>query len=295
MINRILLVCIGWMFAQSVWALSTAPESVFEQDSQLQALFSKALENNPSIALVSAQEQMAYSNQQKVDGLAKPEVDCKSELSYSWMKKSDFARTANQINARYPLYQPDNTNLINIAGDQHDASVYQEKAQAQRLFLKIAQEYFTYWGQKVEYEFLEKEQNSITEILRQVNQRFQIGYQDLNDITEVQARLDSNRADLLKAQEMMQITQAKLEELVGSTVDLSRFHPPQSLPPAIVIDQSSPTGGTWSKWVETHPELKAMLREQSAATEQVEYEKNRDGVQVEAFSALVYNDSDGKF
>jgi len=295
MINRLFLICIGCIFAQSVWALPSTPKSAFAQNSQLQGLFSQALQNNPSIALASAQERMAYRNQQKMDSLAKPEVNFKSELSYSWTKKNNFARTANQINASYPLYKPDDTNLINIAGNQHDASIYQEKAQTQRLFLKIAQQYFNYWEQKVELAFLEKEQNSITEILRQVNQRFQIGYQDLNDITEVQARLDSNHADLLKAQQMMQLTQTKLEELVGSTVDLSSFEPPKDLPPEIVLNQATSTEEVWSKWVESHPELKAMLQEQSAANEEVEYEKNRDGIQVEAFSALVYNDSDGKF
>jgi len=295
MINRLLLVCIGWIFTQSVWALPATPEPGFTQNVQLQALFSTALQNNPSLALVRAQERVAYRNQQKMDSLAKPQVDFKSELSYAWMKKNDFARTASQISARYPLYQPDDTNLINIADNQHDAALYQEKAQEQQLLLKIAQQYFNYWALKVEFEFLEKEQNSITEILRQVNQRFQIGYQDLNDITEVQARLDTNRADLFKAQQRMQITQAELEELVGSTVDLSSFQPPKNLPPLIALKQSSAIESIWSKWVESNPELQAMMLEQSAATEQVEYEKNRDGIQVEAFSALVYNDSDGNF
>lgn len=295
MINRLLLICIGCLFAQTAWAVPSVPESVFSQNPQLQALFSKALQNNPSIALASAQERTAYRNQQKMDSLAKPKVNFQSELSYSWTKKNDFARTANQINASYPLYKPDDTNLINIAGNQHDASIYQEKAQEQRLFMKIAQRYFNYWAQKVEFEFLEKEQNSITEILRQVNQRFQVGYQDLNDITEVQARLDSNHADLLKAQQIMQLTQIELEELVGSTVNLTSFQPPKELPPIIVLEQASSTERVWSKWVETHPELKAMLQEKSAATEQMEYERNRDSIQVEAFSALVYNDSDGNF
>lgn len=287
------------LFIMSVVALPALAkqgvEPVVFETSPLQPLFAQALENNPTLFLAQAKQQTASSNEQQMRSSLAPEVALKSELSYAWMKHKDFARTANQLQATYPLYQPDKSNLVDMAQFQNKASVYQIEAQQQKLFLQISQVYFAYLQKKAEYDFLQKEQDSITEILNQLNQRFQVGYQDLNDLTEIQARLDTNQSDLINAQLAMGIAKASLEELVGAPVKLEDYPFSQSLQSTLLNQKSWMTHQAWSSYIKQHPEVLMIQEQQNALAQSVDYAKNKDGLQVEAFSALVYNDSDGNF
>lgn len=294
MINRFLLLFIIWLVTTPVLAKQSVDAAVF-QTSPLQPLFIKALANNPTLFLAQAVQQTAYSYEQQTRSLLEPQVAIKSELSYAWMKHNDFARTANQLQATYPLYQPDKSNLINMALHEHKASVYQLEAEQQKLFLQIAQVYFEYWQKKAEYEFLQKEQRSIVDILKQVNQRFQIGYQDLNDLTEIQARLDANQSDLINAKLAMHIALTSIEELMGSEVDLEDYSFPQNLPDSLFNQNGLMVEARWSVFIERHPEILVIQEQQTAINQSVDYAKNKDSLQIEAFSALVYNDSDGNF
>lgn len=294
MINRFLLLFIVWLAAFPVLAKQNVDSAVFKT-SPLQPLFIKALANNPTLFLAQAVQQTAYSYEQQTRSLLEPEVAIKSELSYAWMKHDNFARTANQLQATYPLYQPDKSNLINMAGHDYKASVHQLEAEQQKLFLNIAQVYFEYWQKKAEYEFLQKEQVSITDILKQVNQRFQIGYQDLNDLTEIQARLDANQSELINAKMAMHIAITSLEELMGSAVNLEDNSFPHALPDDFFTQKMVMDQAKWLGFIERHPEILIIQEQQAAINQSVDYAKNKDAIQVEAFSALVYNDSDGNF
>jgi len=294
MINRFLLLFIVWLAAFPVLAKQDVDSVVFK-NSPLQPLFIKALANNPTLSLAQAMRQTAYSQEQQTRSLLEPEVAIKSELSYAWMEHNDFARTANQLQATYPLYQPDKSNLINMAHHEHKASVYQFEAEQQKIFLGIAQVYFEYWQKKAEYEFLQKEQASITDILKQVNQRFQIGYQDLNDLTEIQARLDANQSDLINAKLAMRIALTNLEELVGAEVHLKEYSFPQSLQDSLLNQKELMVEDMWPELIKRHPEVMAIQEQQISIDQSVDYAKNKDGLQIEAFSALVYNESDGNF
>lgn len=294
MINRFFLLFIACLAALPVLAKQNVDSAVFKT-SPLQPLFIKALANNPTLFLAQAVQQTAYSYEQQTRSLLEPEVSIKSELSYAWMKHDNFARTANQLQATYPLYQPDKSNLINMAGHDYKASVHQLEAEQQKLFLNIAQVYFEYWKKKAEYEFLQKEQVSITDILKQVNQRFQIGYQDLNDLTEIQARLDANQSELINAKMAMHIAITSLEELMGSAVNLEDNSFPHALPDDFFTQKMVMDQAKWLGFIERHPEILIIQEQQAAINQSVDYAKNKDAIQVEAFSALVYNDSDGNF
>ncbi|MBN2865705.1 MAG: TolC family protein [Thiotrichales bacterium] len=270
-------------------------EALVVEPSPLQTLFNQALENNPTLFLAQAVQQTASSYEQETRSLLAPKVGLQSELSYAWMKNKDFARTSNQLQATYPLYQPDKSNLIDMASHEYKAAVFQREAEQQRLFLKISEVYFDYWQKKADFEFLQKEQASITEILQQLNQRFQIGYQDLNDIAEIQARLDTNQADLINAQLAMGIAQNNLDELVGTTVNLTEQTFPERLPASLFNQTQLADEAQWRAFIQRHPEILLIQEQQTAIKESIDYAKNRDGLQIEAFSALVYNDSNGNF
>ncbi|MDX1795246.1 MAG: TolC family protein [Hydrogenovibrio sp.] len=286
--------CLMLTLSAPVFAMPQAPMQVLTQNLQLQKLFERALAQNPGLALADAQTTAALNAQRQAQSYEKPEVHLTSELSYAWMQKKDFARTANQLVATYPLYEPDKADLNQAAGYRHGAAQSQFESQRQKLLLAVASRYFQYWAQKAQYDFLMKERDSISSIMSQQSKRFQVGYQDLNDITEVQARLDNNQADLLEAKQAMDVTQSNLEALVGGAVDLSRLSPPKTLPKPIVL-QGDGASDDWRAWVENNPDIQALNQSELAADSQVTYEKNKDGVQLQAFGAYVYNDSDGNY
>ncbi|MBN2606983.1 MAG: TolC family protein [Thiotrichales bacterium] len=277
----------------------TAPEKVLQKDAQLMQLYQTALSNNPNLAVFSAQAQGALSQQKQAASYEKLQVQLQSELSYAWMKKKDFGRTANQLKASYPLYQPDKTDLTQVATFQHDAAQWQLESQRQKLMLQLSELYYRYWSQQAQVDFLVKEQTSISSIMTQVRKRFQVGYQDLNDIAEIRARLDNNRADLLAAKQALAITESDLSALVGESVDLHRMKMPEDLPNDALLNSAPSSQKVDAKiqpdWLLQNPQVKALEQQIMAANRQVDYEKNKNGVQLDAFGAYVYNDSDGNY
>ncbi|WP_024852142.1 TolC family protein [Hydrogenovibrio kuenenii] len=275
------------------------PTQVFQQDAQLMRLYQTALQNNPSLAVFSAKEQAAFSQQKQAASYEKAQLQLQSELSYAWMKKKDFGRTANQLKASYPLYQPDKTDLTQAANFQFNAAQWSLEAQKQNLMLQVADLYYRYWSQQAQVEFLLKEKRSISSILVQVRKRFQVGYQNLNDIAEIQARLDNNQADLLEAKQVLAITESNLVALVGESVNLDKMLMPQGLPSDGLLKNRLRLPhekiSVQQSWFMQNPGLKALRQQEQAANRQVDYEKNKNGVQLDAFGAYVYNDSDGNF
>lgn len=272
----------------------------------LSKLFAWAVEHNPSLSKADADQSAALSAMHNTEGLQKPEVRFKSELSYAWMAKADFPRTANQLVATYPLYQPQLDDL-----NQRSKFAYQEKrlerqAEGQKVLLTISQLYFKLWQQQENYRFLDKEQRSIESIIKQVKQRFQVGYQDLNDIAEIQSRLDFNRAEMLRAKQEIRQTQANLMAAIGGV-----RHSEKGLD-ALVFPSQRPLGvaqierlvqhakedkndQAWSFLVENNPKMHALQQQWLASQKQISYEKNKDSFQLEAFGAYVYNESDNHF
>lgn len=261
------------------------------KDKSLQALFLLGLENSPVIKYYVAQQGAAQSNQKIMDSFLKPEVMFQSELSYAWMKKS-YARTASQLQVSYPLYEPDREDRSDIASYQYSERKFQLEEAKQALLLKISNLYFKYWIQESEQRFLQKEFESISEIMEQVQQRFTIGYQDLNDISDIQARLDSNRADLIQIEKNLRITEIDLESVLGIEIDLSKNPPPSIVTFNVDLALNKVDLLTL---IEQHPSLLRYEQALQASRKQIEYEKNKDGIVVKAFGAVVNNESDGFF
>jgi Outer membrane protein len=269
--------------------------------SQLQQLFEVALANNPQLSAAEADSAAAMSDVQQAESEENLTVNLKSELSYAWMKESSFSRTANQLVATYPLYQPEQSDLNAAASQQHSSRQYQLDATRQQLLLQVALTYFRYWSQQEDLHFLQKERRSIESILQQVKQRFQVGYQDLNDIVEIQARLDMNHADALEARQSLERTRQNLAALLGvdnlDAIPQTAFGFPVDVGDEVTqLAQryglaNSKNRQAWSELVSHHPSLFALQASADALRNEAEYRKNKDTFQLDAFGTLVYNDS----
>lgn len=296
---------IVFMLVGGVLGMSPA-QAVERNPLDLSTLFALAVEHNPSLSKAAADQSAALSALHNTKGLQKPEVRFKSEFSYAWMAKAEFPRTANQLVATYPLYQPQLDDLNQKSQFAYQGKRLDHVAETQKVFLNISQLYFMLWQQQENYRFLEKEQRSIESIIKQVKQRFQVGYQDLNDIAEIQSRLDFNRAEMLKAKQDIRQTQANLMAAIGgvrqSEERLDALTFPLKRPLGVArIEQmvqqakEDKNDQAWSFLVESNPKVLALQQQWLASQKQVSYEKNKDTFQLEAFGAYVYNESDNHF
>ncbi len=285
--------CLGILFSSLFLTLSAVANSPSSyQDRQLQTLFSLALENSPVIQISVEQQNAARDNKEVMASFLKPDIRFKSELSYSWMQKQSFARTGSQLQASYPLYQPDREDLYGLASYQHLEKKWQLDEVKQSLLLKVSNLYFNFWIQKSEQLFLQKEFESISEIMEQVKQRFTIGYQDLNDISDIQARLDRNRADLIKIEQRLHIIQIDFESLLGTHIDLSEFLQPERFASVVELDVTSEK---MKELILNHPAMRRYDQALLAINKKVDYEKNKDGIVIQAFGAVINNQSEGYF
>ena len=260
-------------------------------DLQLQNLFNLALKRSPTIRYVQAQQSAALSEQKYADSQQLLSVHYQGDLGYAAMKNNSFARSANKLEASYPLYQKDREDLYSAATFQLNESKYQVEEAKQELLLQVSKQYFRYWKQLAEQEFLQKEQTSIEEILDQVKQRFQVGYQDLNDISDIQARLDRNRAQLLRADQAIQLTRVNLEATINAKVEWLSLQAPVDLPQ---MNNEQGVGDIEDR-VKDHPTLQKLDQAQQASNKRVDYARSKDGLMVKAYGAYIYNESDGNF
>lgn len=262
-------------------------------DAQLHHLISMALTQNPSLQAEATKWQAAKSVQKEADSLTKPNVTFQSELSYAWMEKHQFPRTANQLKATYPLYQPDKTDSQAVAKYRQSASELGVEALRQTLIKEVAQTYYEYWAQKAQWTYLEKERTSIQAIEKQVQSRFEVGYQALDDIAEIQAQLAENHAQRLQVEERLAVIQSQLEALVGQSIMPSDWTRPRYVTSGNKqINTSKPD---FAAQISAHPEVAQLLQSAQAEQRQIQLEKHKDGPQIEAFGAYVYNESDGYF
>ncbi|GKT11502.1 MAG: outer membrane protein [Thiomicrorhabdus sp.] len=260
-------------------------------DLQLQNLFNLALKHSPTIHYAQAQQSAALSEQKYANSQQLLSVDYQADLGYAVMKNNSFARSTNKLEASYPLYQKDKDDLFSVATHQLNESKYQVEEAKQALLLQVSKQYYHYWKQLAEQDFLQKEQDSIEEIMLQVKQRFQVGYRDLNDISDIQARLDRNRAQLLGVDQVLQLTRVNLEATINAKVEWKSLKAPVNLP-QINNEQG---GGDIEDKVKDHPSLKKLAQAQQASNKRVDYARNKDGLQVQAYGAYIYNESDGNF
>ena len=272
----------------------------------LNALFNLALQHNPALARVESQKNQALNALQQTKAEGKVEVRLKSELSYTVMSEKAFARTSNQVEATYPLYEPQLNDKIQGANLTHQSQQWRLEAEKQAVLSQVVERYLSYWQQQQRLIFQHKEQASIESIMQQVQQRFQVGFQDLNDIVEIQSRLDFNLVERLTAQQTLEEIEAFLLADIG--LENGRLFnveglvfPTASLPNLETLRQkintllTQQTDQVWLKLTAQNPKLLAIEQQTLAVRQQVAFARNNDGMKVEAFGAYVLNESDNNF
>jgi outer membrane protein len=295
-------------FLKGVWALSFATflaipalgmaETESSIDPQLKELFTLALAHNPNIEMAKSDIDINGYQFDLSRSEGGPTVQLISELSYSWGKEKEFGRTANQLRASYPLYQPEIKARTDVSKQAVEVAKQAVKISQQDILLEIAMQYYEYWQQQAEWDFLGKERQTYLGLLEQSKSRFQLGYQDLNDLTEIQAKIDNIRARQIAVQQKMENVYFKLTELVNSSFDMSGFTRRNTLPKRFTHLPSkniSKNDQAWTDLISHNPAIMEADNQINLIGKQVKVEKLSDGPQVELFTSYIYNDSNGHY
>lgn len=279
-------------------------QSLASADPQLKHLFALALAHNPNIEL--AQSEVDINGHQLMASQSEEGLSVRfiSELSYAWVEENDFGRTASQLRASYPLYQPEKKARSQVSQQAVEIAKQDVKISQQDILLEIAMSYYEYWQQQAEWEFLGKEQQTYQDLLKQTKSRFQLGYQGLNDLTEIQAKIDSLQAQQIAVQQKMQNLYFSLTELINSPFDMSDFTRVGVLPkgltsltnlasqPNINLNENDQA---WSDLIHHNPAIMAIDKQTRLISKQIEVDRLSDGPQIELFTAYIHNDSNGYF
>ncbi|PLA74474.1 hypothetical protein CYQ88_06225 [Hydrogenovibrio sp. SC-1] len=296
-LNR--LACLGVLTVITSWVhASDTPNSLTQ-------IFKLALEHNPTLTAAVATTAAAKQVVATQSAQQGTEVHLNSELSYAWMAEAQFPRSATQLVASYPLYQPQKQAFTTVAQKQHQATIWQQEADSQSVLMQVAHWYFKIWQQKETLYFLQKEQTAIAGILQQVQQRFQVGYQDLTDVSDIQSRLDFNRAETLKARQQLNQSYAGLNALLGGQLTantLKQLQFPKQLPANLAQIEHSvrqqllqKNDQAWAFLTQQHPKIQALDQQWQASENRATALRQQDHIQLKAFGALVLNESDGHF
>lgn len=279
-----------WTFF-SLGLLSAMPNWAQTQPLTVSSLIEKALASYPDSNLWQAQMLESKARQAAAESQTRPKLQLQSELSYAWMQKNDFARTANQLVATYPLYAPQLQENLSLSDWKNQAQMANTFAERQTLILKVVKALLNVRILAAQKVYLQQEKQAIHASLEQVQQRLQVGYQDLGDVVEMQAQADNNQALLLEAEQQQLQVLADLQAWIGEPLTLEQVPKlEEKLYPSDNLSKAS-----WSDLIESHPQIKALAFTRQAKQAEVAFAQTQDGPQLQAFGAYVYNDSQKNF
>ncbi|WP_319558224.1 TolC family protein [Thiomicrorhabdus sp.] len=307
--SKPILLRVGLMTAGLLCAFGVSAQPL-----KLQQLFDIATQNNPELSYLQANQDLSLAKYQESEALLKPQVRLISEFSYAWMEMNNFPRFANQVAVSYPLYDPMLQDGKLIASTQYDIEIDLLEAGRQKAWLQVSQQYFNYWKQQAALHYLEQEKDYLYELLFQVESRLELGMQDLDDMAKVQSRIDRNRSQRIEAQKRLALLKNNLREVLGindrpdiEVEALAKPAIPQQAPLFVtdLLEDSlskqqldgliQSQDQQWQRLVLGNPLVEALQKQWQAAQQKIHQKQQVLTPKVEAFGALVYNESDRNF
>lgn len=239
-------------------------------------VYRQALTNDPVLA--SARAANVAGQEQAVQGRAGllPSLNLGGGYSraaqQSPVRDVDFRSRTYSISLSQPLFRPANW----AAFQQGKLSVVLSDAQfalaRQDLILRVSQAYFDVLAARDALDFLEAQQNAITEQLASAKRNFEVGTATITDTNEAQARFDLAEAQSIAARNDLQVRLAALQQIIGGI--------PDTLAPLRTgIELKPPQPADIAPWVESAEQsnLSVVAQQVSLEIAQQEIKRNRAG------------------
>ena len=178
-----------------------------------------ALENDAQLKTARATRDAALETRPQAKALLLPYVGLGAE---AWRTNIDYKHGANDTNSTssdlsLSLRQSVYNRAYWVQLEQADAVIAKAEAEyaaaEQELVRRVAQAYFDVLSAQDRLEFSQAENKAIARQLDQAKQRFEVGLIAITDVHEAQAAYDQSRADLIRAENDVDLAWEALREI----------------------------------------------------------------------------------
>lgn len=130
---------------------------------------------------------------------------------------SDDEDTVLQLNLRQPLFDASAWNRWQQAGANAEAARANYRIAEQSLVLRAAEAYFTLLGAADSVRFADAEKKAVERSLELAKRRFEVGLSAITDVQEAQARYDLAVAQMIDAEQALDIAKVLIAEITADT------------------------------------------------------------------------------
>ncbi len=217
------------------------------QAADLQAVYDRALTNDPQIREADANRLAARESKPQALAALLPQVNGNAQYNdfdrkldstditppappVPFNRNTDGDSTAWQVELRQSVFSWENWATLRRASDEVAQAEADYQAAQQDLILRTSEAYFNVLAAQDTLEAAQAAHDAIGRQLEQSEKRFEVGLIAVTDVQEAKAAFDSATAALIQAKRLLATAGEQLRELTGDTYDeLSRPGPDMPL------------------------------------------------------------------
>lgn len=190
------------------------------QAADLRSVYDMALEGDPQLRAAEAGSDAAYAGKSQSRAPLLPQVNLSANMtqnSYDVVNgdSDSYMSQGYSLSLVQSIYHHDYYKQLNQAEAAITLSNAQLDATRQGLILRVADAYFQLLSSIDSLEFANAEKRAISQQLKQTKQRFEVGLTAITDVHEAQAGHDAVIAQVIAAQNNLDIAKEQLYEIIG--------------------------------------------------------------------------------
>ena len=246
-------------------ALAAPAESLLE-------VFESALVSDPEFLAAGAENRAAREVRPQTRAALLP--DARLSLDRTWndtQRGPDFRSDALVLNVQQPIYRRDRLIALGQADSRISRADALYAAARQDLVVRVAERYFRVLGAEDEIDFARATLEAFEQQLLQSRLRFEVGLIAITDVEEAKAGSDLSRAQLIAAENALDIAREALRETTGEYRG--------ELAPLAQMQLAVPEPPDIDKWTETALErnLRLLAARHDSETARREIERIQAG------------------
>ena len=252
-------------------------------------VFESALASDPEFLASGAERRAAREARPRALAGLQPQV----RVSYDTMwnerqRRGDYRSDNLLLDVQQPLYRLDRSIAVEQAGSRIAGADALHAAARQDLMVRVAERYFRVLEAGDELSFAQATLEAFEQQLAQSRQRFQVGLIAITDVEEAKAGFDLSRAQLIAAENALDIAREALRETTGA------YH--QAIAPLGEMQLEMPEPADIDRWTQVSLErnLRMLAARHDAETARREIERVQAGhaPTIDAVGSYGLNDSE---
>ena len=277
--------------ALSACVLLTAMSAAAQTENLLE-VFEIALQSDPDFLAAGAEHRAAQEIIPQARAELLPSARLTFETRWNQRQRRDDSRSdVLTLDIGHPIYRLDRRIALDQAGDRIARADALYAAARQDLMVRVAERYFRVLEAKDELSFARATLEAFEQQLAQSRQRFEVGLIAITDVEEAKAGFDLSRAQLIAAENALDIAREALRETTGEYQE--------RLAPLAELHLVTPEPADIDKWTEIALErnlrLLAARHDTDIARKQIARVEAGDSPTLDAVGSFGLRDTDSGF